>query len=60
MEKAIRAALPKVGQIYRDVRDRSFIVLGKSDRIFVEYADGRLKRLQQKEWDKLDPHVAAF
>lgn len=60
MERIIRACLPRAGQIYRDILNRSFIVLRLSDRILVEYADGELKRLKRNEWDKLHPHPSTF
>ena len=60
MKRIIRACCPKAGQIYRDMLNRSFIVLKLSDRIFVEYASGELKRLKKNEWEKLQPHPSLF
>jgi len=60
MERVIQACIPKVGRIYRDVLNRSFVVLRLSDKIFVEYADGELRRLRRNEWERLHPHPALF
>ncbi|OGT88268.1 MAG: hypothetical protein A2286_12140 [Gammaproteobacteria bacterium RIFOXYA12_FULL_61_12] len=58
--KKMCALQPMVGQVYRDMKNCSFIVLSNRERIFVEYADGHFERLQPKEWEKLGPSIAAF
>lgn len=60
MKPTQNTCCPKVGEIYRDFLNRSFVVLKAANGVLIEYADGHLKRLQPSEWIKLGPRYAAF
>lgn len=52
-----RKVLPINGKIYRTSLNESFLVLGvRAGKILVEFADGRFMRLNQAEWQKLNPN----
>lgn len=52
-----RRGEPVTGKIYRTAGNESMLVLGvRSGRVFVEYADGRFRRLSQREWEALNPN----
>jgi hypothetical protein len=52
-----RTVAPIHGKIYRTSRDESFLVLGiRAGKILIEFADGRFMRLNDTEWQKLNPN----
>jgi hypothetical protein len=52
-----RMVEPINGKIYRTSHDESMLVVGvKAGKILVEFADGRLMRLSDREWQQLNPN----
>lgn len=52
---------PQAGKIYRDLTNRSFVVLRvHSDGVFVEYADGTTRTVSKSVWAYMKPRPALF
>lgn len=52
---------PRAGKIYRDLTNRSFVVLRvHSDGVFVEYADGTTRTVSKNGWFCMKPQPALF
>ena len=52
---------PVVGGIYHDKSDSSFVVLSIiADKALLEYASGAITSVDVKNWQRLQPHTAAY
>ena len=52
---------PRTGQVYRDGRDRSLLVLQVNHgSVLVEFADGTVKTVRRRDWAELRPRKASF
>lgn len=60
MKRVLNKCCPQVGRVYRDIMNRSFMVVFAKDHILVEYASGELKKLLTTEWQALKPKDASF
>lgn len=60
MKRVLNKCCPQVGKVYRDIMNRSFMVLFAKDHILVEYASGELKKLLIAEWQQLKPKESLF
>lgn len=55
------AETPMTGQVYRDCRDRSLLVLQVNHgSVLVEFADGSVKTVHRRDWQNLRPQFASF
>ena len=53
--------LPIAGQVYRDRFDRSLLVLSlHTGDVLVEYANGQVLRIDNEQWEVLNPAPAPF
>jgi hypothetical protein len=52
---------PVVGGIYHDKSNSSFVVLSIiDDKALLEYASGAVTSVDVKNWQRLQPHTAAY
>ena len=52
---------PVVGGIYHDKSNSSFVVLSIiADKALLEYASGAITSVDVKNWQRLQPHTAAY
>lgn len=61
LEETINGDEPRPGGIYRDIANRSFLVLGvRLNRVFIEYADGHTCSISKSSWSELKAKPALF
>jgi hypothetical protein len=60
MKRVLNKCCPQAGKVYRDIMNRSFMVIFAKEHILIEYASGELKRLLMTEWQKLKPKESVF
>lgn len=61
LEETINGDEPRPGGIYRDIANRSFLVLGvRPNRVFIEYADGHTCSISKSSWPELKAKPALF
>lgn len=60
MKSVFNKCCPQAGKVYRDIMNRSFMVIFAKDHILVEYASGELRKLLKAEWQQLKPRESLF